>query len=87
MKLEEFCKDGLEQYAATLEVELNKVNDTFRCKNDNLTNRVESMHTKSKRDIDQIHNRLKNDYITKIKTDELVNTTVTFNSNQLHSRI
>ena len=87
MKLEEFCKDGLEQYSASLEVELNKVNDTFRCKNDNLNNRVESMHTKSKRDIDQIHNRLKNDYITKIKTDELVNTTVSFNSNQLHARI
>ena len=45
------------------------------------------MHTKSKRDIDQIHNRLKNDYITKIKTDELVNTSIDFNSNQLHARI
>ena len=86
-KLEEYCKDGIEGYEATLEVELRKLDDTHRCKNENLTNRVESLNKKSKQDFDTLKNKLKNNYMPKLKTNELVSSTVSQLSNQLHSRI
>ena len=45
------------------------------------------MKSKNKRDFDQLHNKLKNDFITKVKTNSLVTETVKQESNQLNRRI